>query len=118
MTDPHDRKLLKLWREAAMLRAGEKCALCPNTDRLNCHHYFGRKNRQLRWDIDNAVILCYTHHVGGKYSAHNDPEWFRERMLYIRGQEWLDKIKVKSRQEKGLVFEEIRDKLEAIINKQ
>ena len=33
----------------------------------------------------------------GVKSAHQDPEWFREKMILRRGQEWLDKIVEMSR---------------------
>lgn len=50
--------------------------MCGKTGKLNPHHVIGRRNLRLRWDLRNRCWLCYTHHVGGSISAHNDPVWF------------------------------------------
>ena len=43
---------------------------------INAHHYIGRKNMRLRYDLRNGVRLNFQKHTGGKVSAHNDPDWF------------------------------------------
>lgn len=61
-----------LWREIG--RTGI-CEVCGKPARDN-HHFIGRKNYTLRWDLRNKVELCFTDHTGGSQSAHNDPLWF------------------------------------------
>lgn len=92
MTNSQDKKLLKIWKEKALIRAKEKCEICSTTTRLNAHHYVGRRNRSTRWYIPNCVILCAYHHKLGKESAHENPEWFRRKMIKLRGEDWLKQL--------------------------
>ena len=76
------------WSKVVKIKAGYKCEICGRTNtqgKLNSHHYVGRVNRTLRWDLRNGICLCYTHHVGGKESAHQDNDfimnWFKENRL-------------------------------------
>ena len=67
------------WSKAVKINSGYKCEVCGKKDGvLNSHHYVGRVNRALRWDLKNGITLCYQHHVGGKQSAHEDIDFFRE----------------------------------------
>ncbi len=63
----------KLW--SIKILSKKYCEVCgrPGTDP---HHIIGRKNLRLRHDLRNGCCLCYTHHLGGNQSAHNDPQWF------------------------------------------
>ena len=75
-------KLDKLWREAIKKR-DEFCQLChENSSRLNAHHIIGRRNRNLRWDLNNGILLCPGCHTFRNDSAHQDPayfmKWFEE----------------------------------------
>lgn len=95
MTKAQDKKLLKMWG----MRAREKspvCEICGRSGILNVHHYFGRLNRATRWWIPNAVVLCYSHHKGTRWSAHENPEWFRAKMKKLRGNQWFRDLNKRS----------------------
>ncbi len=53
--------------------AKDKCTI-----QLQNHHYVGKKNHTLRFDLMNCFCLCAGHHNWFKQSAHNDPQWFDE----------------------------------------
>ena len=70
-------KLDKQWRDA--IRSRDKCyQVCGGTSFLNAHHVIGRRNRNVRWDLDNGVLLCSGCHTFRVQSAHQDPLWFSE----------------------------------------
>lgn len=66
-------------------RAKWKCERChtehqPPTSALHCSHFFGRGNKAVRWDIDNACALCYGCHqfLGSRPVEH--AEFFKKRL--------------------------------------
>lgn len=76
-----DNKCCKLWSQIVILKAGRKCektGASGDVKQLHPHHYIGRKNKLLKFDIRNGVCLSAYEHVLGSQSAHNDPEGFRE----------------------------------------
>jgi hypothetical protein len=87
----------RLWMIFIKLRAQEKCEYCGKTEHLNSHHIFSRSNMGMRWDIDNGVCLCVGHHVFGLFSAHKAPLDFAEWLKEKRGNEWFERLRVKSR---------------------
>ena len=46
----------------AMRLARPYCEYCGNTDTLENCHIFGRRQKSVRWDTLNCVILCHHHH--------------------------------------------------------
>ena len=69
------------WSKAVKIKAGYKCEICGKTQhqcKLNSHHYVGRVNRALRWELENGICLCVQHHKFGKQSAHEDGDFIRE----------------------------------------
>jgi len=86
-----------LWGNLVKLMAGAKCEYCGKTNNLNSHHIFSRSRLNLRWDTDNGVCLCASHHTLGNFSAHKAPidfiEWLKEK----RGEDWYNKLREKSR---------------------
>ena len=40
--------------------------LCSEHERLQCSHWKGRAKNSTRFDPDNCVALCYSHHYGNK----------------------------------------------------
>jgi hypothetical protein len=75
------RKADRLWSKVILSRG--KCEVCGKKA-TNPHHFIGRKNLTLRHDPRNGIALCYTHHVGGKQSAHQDPQWICAWMMEHR----------------------------------
>lgn len=84
-----DKELLLEWRNNAIKKYGNACEYCGKTSYLNVHHVYSRADRQLRYDLDNACVLCSgCHTLSSKFSAHLTPmefsEWIREK----RGEVW------------------------------
>ena len=66
----------KAWR-SLVLERDKCCQICGRTDgRLNAHHLLPKQYKELRYDIDNGMILCWQHHKAGKFSPHQNPIWF------------------------------------------
>ena len=88
------RKLDKLW--SAKIREPGVCAYCGKGKpevRLNAHHIYDRKIRALRWELDNGICLCVSHHkFGQEFSAHATPLPFIDWLL---GQYHLLELEVK-----------------------
>lgn len=86
-----------LWSKAVKLLHRNKCAKCGRMTTLNSHHLFSRSNMSVRWDVDNGICLCVSHHMFGKDSAHKAPLEF---VLWLED-EWgrfrIDDLRVKAK---------------------
>lgn len=86
--------LHKLW--ASRVKEDGVCELCniglKGYGKLNAHHFHTKRNHSVRWWIPNGVSLCDAHHTSEKYSAHLNPAWFQQKMIEIRGEEWLESL--------------------------
>jgi hypothetical protein len=97
-------------------RAG--CEVCRTegltfkANQLHPHHYIGRRNHTLRWDLRNRVWLCPSHHTLGSKSAHNDPNWFEDWMKTHRKFDWEYCNKIKNEIAYTIDYEAIIKKLE------
>lgn len=115
---PSIKKLDSLWSTLIKLRAGKACEICGNRDRPNAHHIFSRSNMATRWDIDNGICLCVSHHVFGNFSAHKAPMEFSEWVKAYRGKEWFERLRAKAQSiVKNQDRFQIRDELEKEIEK-
>lgn len=57
---------------------------CERTDQLTCSHYFGRTTKSTRFDEDNCITLCRTHHYWDK-----DIGWeFQKQRKDEKGCDW------------------------------
>jgi hypothetical protein len=68
-----ERRALVLWKQVVKLFAHGKCESpgCKKTKHLNAHHIEGyTTNKALRYDSNNGILLCSTHHKFGRQSAH------------------------------------------------
>ncbi len=85
-----------LWRFAIYKQGKNECEYCGKKESLNAHHIFSRSNFSVRWDIDNGVCLCVSHHIFGIMSFHKSPiemlEWIKQK----RGIEWYNRLLEKS----------------------
>jgi hypothetical protein len=78
MTTSEKNKLDKLWKETIHTR-DKFCQVCGQTkSRLNAHHIIGRRNLNLRWELQNGILLCAGDHTLRTKSAHQDPLWFSQ----------------------------------------
>tara|TARA_R110002020_G_scaffold49807_1_gene141476 strand:- start:437 stop:820 length:384 start_codon:yes stop_codon:yes gene_type:complete len=56
----------KLFSEFVRKKSGGVCEYCQKPvgyKRLQASHYFGRRNKSLRWDERNVSALCFTCHM-------------------------------------------------------
>jgi hypothetical protein len=90
-------KVDSLWALAVRLRANNHCEYCGDTSGLNSHHIFSRSNKSTRWDLNNGICLCVSHHVFGNFSAHKAPLEFAEWIKELRGEEWYRDLRFKAK---------------------
>jgi hypothetical protein len=91
-----DKKLLALWREAVIERAGHKCEYpeCTvNATQLQAHHFYTKRTVAMRYNLENGLCLCPIHHTLGAFAAHKDPD-FKDIIITrgVRTQEWHDNL--------------------------
>jgi len=91
-----DARLLKLWRERVFERAKHKCEYpgCKVASNwLHPHHWVYRRHAMTRYDPDNGLALCATHHVFGECAAHQDPN-FKDIILNseVRSLSWHENL--------------------------
>ena len=92
-----DKKLLKLWGQAVIDRAGYRCEY-PNCNihytQLHPHHLYSRRYVTMRYNLDAGICLCPCHHTMGGLSAHHDPD-FKSVLVAtgVRTEEFFDKLR-------------------------
>lgn len=101
-----------MWAKFIKLRAKEMCEYCGKVGGLNAHHLFSRSNRTIRWDEDNGISLCVSHHIFGNFSAHKAPFEFAEWIKKERGLRWYNRLRKKARTVKKYDFEKVKKKLQ------
>lgn len=85
---PIEKKLDQLIQEIA---CREVCEICPAEATVG-HHFIGRSERSIRWDMDNIVPLCGKCH----FQIHNtNTKILKGRILLNRGPEWERRLKSK-----------------------
>jgi len=106
-------ELDKLWREAVRLR-DKKCIICQKQDGLDAHHIFSRNRMNTRWDLDNGILLCSSHHtLNSSFSAHKTPRSFFRWLEEKRGEKFVDDLEVRSQMiAKGIDYKIIKIYLE------
>lgn len=86
-----------LFSEAIRMRDGGICQRCGHQNKsAQAAHIWTRNNYSTRWDMENALCLCYMCHIKGFHSAHREPaeflEWVHQRM----GDERWEALKARS----------------------
>lgn len=71
-----ERENLKEWRSAVLKRDNYKCVICGNDKRPHCHHIIPKQFKEIEWDANNGIALCFYHHKVGKFSPHQNAIWF------------------------------------------
>lgn len=75
-------RLQNLWREYILKKYNYKCVVCEQIKLPNCHHIISeRVFVSMRYDIDNGIVLCPSHHKFGRLSAHKNALWFCDSVL-------------------------------------
>lgn len=104
------KKLLdKAW--SLKIRSTGKCAKCGKTSYLNAHHIYGRRMLSVRWDLDNGICLCSGCHTLCADSAHQDPMDFYDFIVDLKGEEWLNDLRLKAHAVKKWSLEELEELL-------
>lgn len=120
-----DAKLDKVWSLLVKHLAGWRCEYCHARDKtLNSHHIYSRSNRSTRWELSNGVCLCVGHHTfSTKFSAHKTPTEFTEWLYEVKGEEFMNNLRVQAHAiaklkpfEKEELFKELSEKLKNIEN--
>ena len=117
-----DGKLDKAWSLLVKLRAGMKCEVCRKTQPLNSHHIFSRSNKSVRWDEINGVCLCVgCHTFSSKFSAHKTPTEFTLWLIEKKGNDFLDRLRLKANSisklhtfEKELLLKELQKEIKLL----
>jgi len=63
------------WREKVKSKCN-KCIICGDLKRVNCHHIIPKEIKATRWAVRNGITLCPKHHKFGRFSAHKNALWF------------------------------------------
>lgn len=94
MTKSEKKNIYKLLRELLIVRDGEKCARCGNTEALALSHIYPKgSQRGMELDPDNIIFLDYKCHICW---WHKNPieawEWLQTKLPKKR----LDRLKLMS----------------------
>ncbi len=88
----------KDWSYQVKERDNFRCVYCNSTLNLNSHHIYSRNNLTTRYDIDNGITLCAKHHTfSNEFSAHRTPVEFTYWLESIKGKEFLDNLRLKTK---------------------
>ncbi len=89
-----------LWAIAVKVNFNYRCQYCnkwPDEAQLHSHHLFTRSRKSTRWDIENWICLCASHHtLSSEFSAHKTWNEFFIWLEWIKGREWIDMIASRS----------------------
>lgn len=92
-----DGKLDDAWSLLVKLKAGMACEYCGKTSYLNSHHIFSRSKRSTRWNVDNGICLCVSHHTfNSGFSAHKTPLEFIDWLINKKGTPYIDRLRIKA----------------------
>ena len=108
-----DKKLDDAWSKAVKERDGWKCCYCGTDKNLNSHHIYSRSKKSTRWELDNGITLCVSHHTfNSGFSAHKTPLEFIEWLTDLKGQDFIDGLRLKANTPQKFFIQEKRDLLE------
>ena len=87
-----DKDCLDLWSDIAIAR-DHVCRNCGSDQYLSSHHVRVKSHKATRYDIENALTLCWRH---CHYLQKVQPERFHDMVIDIIGQKEYDRLKAKS----------------------
>lgn len=96
----YDEQCKILWSTIVKDRAGWKCEYCgisrADGKKMDAHHIYTKKHTNTRWDLDNGICLCVSHHnFNENLSAHMAPAEFHEWLLTYKGQTFINTLRNK-----------------------
>lgn len=105
-----EKKLDNLWSEAVKIKAGNICEYCSRKDTLNSHHIISRANKTTRWDLENGVCLCVSHHTFSNiFSAHLTPLEFVDWIYNTRGKKEINQLRKESQKKADLSISKLQE---------
>ena len=102
------RKLDKICSD--IVRKRGYCAWCKKTEGLECCHIFSRRYRSIRWDFDNLVCLCHSHH----FYSHSNPILFTEFIKEYLGENRYEQLKLRAKMIKKWTIEQMAELLKIL----
>ena len=51
-----------IWFSKCVRARDQHCMVCGKREGLDCCHIYGRRNKAVRWSMDNAITMCRYHH--------------------------------------------------------
>ncbi len=104
-------------------RANWTCERChtqysPPTSGLHCSHFFGRSNKAVRWDTDNASALCWGCHqrLGSQPVEHT--EFFIKRLGQKKYDALVLRAHIPTKIDQKLVVIQLEMLLKEIVSKE
>ena len=92
-----ENRLDLAWSKLVKLRARNKCEYCHKPTGLNSHHIYSRSKKSTRWDVENGISLCASHHtLSSTFSAHKTSIEFVEWLTDYKGQDFIDRLRLKA----------------------
>jgi hypothetical protein len=104
-----DKYLMQLW--GLVIHNRDKvCQWCGKVEgKLDAHHIFGRISRNVRWDKDNGILLCYYCH---NWRLRKDSESFRGiAILKVGEKKYLELYRLFLTPAKYIDYQSIEDLL-------
>ena len=72
-----EREKLQVWRNCVLERDNYCCQICSSKPKKpHVHHIIPKKVKELRYDVNNGITLCFNHHKVGLNSPHMNALWF------------------------------------------
>ena len=107
-------KLDILFSQYIRLRADNHCEYCGHwhlLGRLQTSHFIGRRNRQVRYDEDNAIAACFScHNYLGEHPFEHT-EFFRKRLGSEKFEQLIMRSNVIRKIDKDAIKLELKEKL-------
>jgi 5-methylcytosine-specific restriction endonuclease McrA len=96
---------------AEIIRRKGKCERCGKNQNLQCAHIYSRKNKWLRWDLENLMCLCGGCHL---FWWHLEPAVAIRWAMAKRDFNYLDELKRINKSMKVFDMENIYIKLKSL----
>jgi len=86
----------------------------PAWKHLQCSHFFSRRSKATRWDLDNAAGLCFSCHMylGGNPYVHT--EWFKKRLGSEKFEQLVIRVNMivkRSKADKEQLYRELKEQV-------
>ena len=82
----------RLWATIVKVKDKQACIYCGKKENLNSHHAIHKsKSKNLRWNIDNGITLCYACHIHG---IHNGDIRIAKKIIDYVGSEKYNELEI------------------------